>query len=112
MDLELDSSLTQSKSMVEQFDSSASEKKYQLLSGHPTDAFSRNLKPASSSRHGAVLHANEHGWSSSVKGAHGAMPLIKCDNKGKSVENRCSSDKPKGEFFYLEGLRIWAFFFF
>ncbi|XWS35971.1 hypothetical protein CRYUN_Cryun20dG0042000 [Craigia yunnanensis] len=95
VDLELDSSLSQSKSMVEQFDSSASEKKYQLLSGHPMDASSRNLKSATSSGHGTVLHTNEHGCSSNVKGAHGEMPLIICDNKGKSVDNQCSSDQPR-----------------
>ncbi|XVF80336.1 hypothetical protein PTKIN_Ptkin15bG0061900 [Pterospermum kingtungense] len=94
VDLELDSSLMQSKSMLEQFDSSASEKKSQLPSGHHTDAFSRNLKPASFG-HGTVLHTNEHGCSSSVTGAHGAMPLIKCDNKGKSVEYQRLSDQPR-----------------
>ncbi|XWS31960.1 hypothetical protein CRYUN_Cryun23aG0120200 [Craigia yunnanensis] len=95
VDLELDLSLLQSKSMVKQFDSSASEKKSQLLSGQPMDASSRNLKSASSSGHGTVLLLKEHGCSSSVKGAHGAMPLIVCDNKGKSVDNQCSSDQPR-----------------
>ncbi|XWS76796.1 hypothetical protein CRYUN_Cryun01aG0208600 [Craigia yunnanensis] len=94
VDIELDSSLPQSKSMVEQFDSSASEKKSQLLSGHPMDTSSRNLKSASSSGHGTILLSKEHGCSSSVKGAHGAMPLIVCDNKEKSVDNQCSSDQP------------------
>ena len=99
MDLELDSSLPQSKSMVEQFDYSASEKKSQLLSEHPMDTSSRNLNSAISSGHGTVLFSKEHGCSSSVKGAHGAMPLIVCDNKEKSVDNQCSSDQPRGEFF-------------
>ncbi|XVE77352.1 hypothetical protein DITRI_Ditri13aG0055500 [Diplodiscus trichospermus] len=95
VDFELDSSLPQSKSMVEQFDSSASEKKFQLLSGHPMDTSSRDLKSAISSGHGTELHTNEHGCSSGVKGAHGAMPLIICDNQGISVDNQCSSGQPR-----------------
>ncbi|XVF33067.1 hypothetical protein REPUB_Repub17cG0136500 [Reevesia pubescens] len=95
VDVDLESSLLQSKSMVVQFDSSASEKKSQLLPEHPMDASNRNLKSASSSGRGTVLHTNEHGCSSTVKDAHGAMPLILCDNKGKSVDNQCSSDQPR-----------------
>ncbi|XP_022770658.1 serine/threonine-protein kinase ATG1a-like isoform X2 [Durio zibethinus] len=97
VDLELDSSLPQSKSMVEQFDSSASEKKSQLLSGHPMDTSSRKMKSASSSGHGIELLSKEHGCSSSVEGAHGAVPLIVCDNKRKSVDNQCSSDQPRAD---------------
>ncbi|KAK6285883.1 hypothetical protein POUND7_012062 [Theobroma cacao] len=74
------SSLLQSKSMVEQFDSSASEKKSQLLSGHSVDGSRQNPKSASSVLHDRVLHTNEHGCSSSIK--------------GKSVDNQCSSDQP------------------
>ncbi|XP_022757643.1 serine/threonine-protein kinase ATG1a-like [Durio zibethinus] len=95
VDVGLDSSLLQSKSMVEQFDTSASEKKSHLLSEQPVDTSSRNLKSASSSGHGTVLHTNERGCSSSVKGAHGAMPFFAFDNKGKCVDNQCSSDEPR-----------------
>ncbi|XVF22263.1 hypothetical protein REPUB_Repub12eG0158400 [Reevesia pubescens] len=96
VNMELDSSIPQSKSMVEKFDSSASEKKAQLLSGHLMDTSSGNPKSDSSSGHGTLLHTNEHGCSSSVRGAYGAMPLVLCDNKGKSVDNLCSSDQPRG----------------
>lgn len=96
MHVERASSLLQSKSMVEQFDSSASEKKSQLLSGHSVDGSRQNPKSASSVLHDRVLHTNEHGCSSSIK--------------GKSVDNQCSSDQPTGEL--LKSVLIYAHFFF
>ncbi|OMP06301.1 hypothetical protein CCACVL1_01634, partial [Corchorus capsularis] len=89
VDVEPDPSLPQSKSIVEQFDSSASEKKSQLPSGYPMDTSSRNPQWASSSVHDRVSHTTEHGCSSGVKGANG--------NKGKSVDNQCSSNQPRAD---------------
>ncbi|OMO82370.1 hypothetical protein COLO4_23061 [Corchorus olitorius] len=89
VDVEPDPSLPQSKSIVKQFDSSASEKKSQLPSGYPMDTSSRNPQWASSSVHDRVSHTTEHGCSSGVKGANG--------NKGKSVDNQCSSNQPRAD---------------
>ncbi|XVE73609.1 hypothetical protein DITRI_Ditri11bG0132600 [Diplodiscus trichospermus] len=95
VDFELHSSLLQSKTMVEHFGSSASEKKSQLLSGHPMNASIRNLTSANLSGHDAILLSKEHECSSSIKGAHGAGPLILCDDKGKFIANQCSLDQPR-----------------
>ncbi|MBA0560104.1 hypothetical protein Golob_017026 [Gossypium lobatum] len=88
--LELDSSRLQSEAMVEQFDSSASEKKSPLPYRDVIDISSINQKSVSSFGCGTVSQTKEYECSSSVKGALGAVALTVCDSKGKSVDNQCS----------------------
>ncbi|MBA0652791.1 hypothetical protein Goklo_020019 [Gossypium klotzschianum] len=88
--LELDSSRLQSEAMVEQFDSSASEKKSPLPYRDVIDISSINQKSVSSFGCGMVSQTKEYECSSSVKGALGAVALTVCDSKGKSVDNQCS----------------------
>ncbi|KAG8477544.1 hypothetical protein CXB51_030758 [Gossypium anomalum] len=88
--LELDSSRLQSEAMVEQFDSSASEKKSPLPYRDLIDISSINQKSVSSFGCGTVSQTKEYKYSSSVKGALGAVALTGCDSKGKSVDNQCS----------------------
>ncbi|MBA0802424.1 hypothetical protein Gohar_012716, partial [Gossypium harknessii] len=88
--LELDSSRLQSEAMVEQFDSSASEKKSPLPYRDVIDISSINQKSVSSVGCGTVSQTKEYECSSSVKGALGAVALTVCDSKGKSVDNQCS----------------------
>ncbi|MBA0860365.1 hypothetical protein Goshw_016888 [Gossypium schwendimanii] len=88
--LELDSSRLQSEAMVEQFDSSASEKKSPLPYRDVIDISSINQKSVSSFGCGTVSQTKEYECSSSVKGALGSVALAVCDSKGKSVDNQCS----------------------
>ncbi|MBA0756309.1 hypothetical protein Gogos_000115 [Gossypium gossypioides] len=88
--LELDSSRLQSEAMVEQFDSSASEKKSPLPYRDVIDISSINQKSVSSFGCGTVSQTKEYECSSSVKGALGAVAHAVCDSKGKSVDNQCS----------------------
>ncbi|MBA0831851.1 hypothetical protein Goarm_016282 [Gossypium armourianum] len=88
--LELDSSRLQSEAMVEQFDSSASEKKSPIPYRDVIDISSINQKSVSSVGCGTVSQTKEYECSSSVKGALGAVALTVCDSKGKSVDNQCS----------------------
>ncbi|MBA0769449.1 hypothetical protein Gotri_018181 [Gossypium trilobum] len=88
--LELESSRLQSEAMVEQFDSSASEKKSPLPYRDVIDISSINQKSVSSFGCGTVSQTKEYECSSSVKGALGAVALTVCDSKGKSVDNQCS----------------------
>lgn len=85
--------------MVEQFDSSASEKKSPLPYRDLIDISSINQKSVSSFGCDTVLHAKEYECSSSVKGALGAVALTIWDSKGKSVDNRCSPAQLRGAFF-------------
>ncbi|KAK8711409.1 hypothetical protein V6N13_146691 [Hibiscus sabdariffa] len=91
VDAELHSSSLQSEAMIEQF--GLSVKKSSLPSGDFMDLSSRHKKSASSSGSGTVSHKMEYGCSSSVKGAHGTIPLVVCDSKEKSVDNQCLSDQ-------------------
>ncbi|KAH1081101.1 hypothetical protein J1N35_020862 [Gossypium stocksii] len=100
--LELDSSHLQSEAMVEQFDSSASEKKSPLPYLDLIDISSINQKSVSSFGCGTVSQTKEYECSSSVKGALGAVALTVCDNKGKSVDNQCSPAQLRADS--LEGI--------
>ncbi|KAA3475166.1 serine/threonine-protein kinase ATG1a-like isoform X1 [Gossypium australe] len=88
--LELNSSRLQSEAMVEQFDSSASEKKSPLPYRDLIDISSINQKSVSSFGCGTISQTKEYECSPSVKGALGAVALTVCDSKGKSVDNQCS----------------------
>ncbi|XP_020538489.1 serine/threonine-protein kinase ATG1a isoform X2 [Jatropha curcas] len=87
VDVEQSSLLQETKSVVEQFDSSSSDKRSQLYSKHPMYLANRTAKLTSSSVHDVVVHGKVHGSTSGNNTVH--------DKTRKSIDGtQYLSDQP------------------
>ncbi|XP_048233648.1 serine/threonine-protein kinase ATG1a isoform X2 [Ricinus communis] len=93
MDPEQESLVQETKSVVEQLDSSGSDERSLLHSEHPMHSTGRNAKLSSSFVHDDVVHAKVHGSISGTESVHSSLPIFAHDRTRRMIDgSQCPSD--------------------